>query len=80
MQNIFVKIAIRTTTTTKMNINLNIISIDSYLNEKFCWANQIFVDSTKLFQGVAKFKSSKLLVKQLQSQRTKIVEIQELKI
>ena len=27
----------------------NKISIDSYLNEKFGWVNQIFVDSTRYF-------------------------------
>ena len=32
-------------------INLNKISIDSYLNEKLRWANQTFVDSAKHFSG-----------------------------
>ena len=30
-------------------VNSNEISIDPFLKEKFCWANQIFVDSTNLF-------------------------------
>ena len=32
-------------------VNSNKISIDLYLNEKFCWANQIFVCSSKHFFG-----------------------------
>ena len=32
-------------------VNSNKISIGPYLNEKLCWANQIFVDSTKHFSG-----------------------------
>ena len=36
-------------------VNSNKISISPYLNEKFCWANQIFVDSTNLFSGCTYF-------------------------
>ena len=32
-------------------VNSNKISIDPYLNENFCWVNQIFVVSTKHFSG-----------------------------
>ena len=30
------------------------VSIDPYLNEKLCWADQIFVDSTEDFSGCRK--------------------------
>ena len=39
-------------------VNSNKISIDPYLKEKLCWANQIFVDSTKIFLGVERNKVS----------------------
>ena len=49
MQKFFVGIA------KKINnifmVNSNKISIDPYLIKKLCWANQIFVDSTKHFSG-----------------------------
>ena len=32
-------------------VNSNKIFTGPYLNEKRCWANQIFVDSTKHFSG-----------------------------
>ena len=32
-------------------VNASEISIGPYLNEKLCWANQIFVDSTQYFSG-----------------------------
>ena len=32
-------------------VDSNEISIGPYLNEKLCWANQIFVDSTTHFSG-----------------------------
>ena len=35
-------------------VNSNKIFIGSYLNEKLCWTNQIFVDSTKHFSGCAR--------------------------
>ena len=49
MQNFFVGIA------KKINniflVDSNKISIGPYLNENLCWANQIFIDSTKHFSG-----------------------------
>ena len=49
MQNFFFGIAKKINNT--FLVISNKISIDTYLNEKFCWANQIFVDSTKRFPG-----------------------------
>ena len=49
MQNVFVGIGGKNS--TAFFVNSSNISIDPYLNEKFCWANQIYVDSTKHFSG-----------------------------
>ena len=53
MQNFFVGIA------KKINnillVNSSKIFIGPYLNEKLCWENQIFVDSTKHFSGCGQF-------------------------
>ena len=51
MQNFFVGIAKEKKINNIFLVNSNKISIDPYLNEIFCWANQIFVDSTKKFSG-----------------------------
>ena len=49
MQNFFLGIAKKFNNT--FVVNSNKMSIDPYLNEKLCWANQIIVDSTKHFPG-----------------------------
>ena len=67
MQNFLVRIA------KKINNifwgNSNEISIGPHLNEKLCWANQIFVDSTKQFSGCTQLKDFKIKKKEKEKEK-----------